>query len=361
MNKVYRFIITIFALVGILFIFEKNIGKKNIKSTNMDLYLYNWGDYIDPEIIKDFEKETGYNVIYETFDSNEAMMAKIEQGKTQYDLTFPSEYTVEMMRDKGLLKKLDHKKIKGLENIDPRFLNLDYDPNNEYSIPYFWGSLGIIYNRQKYKAEDFDSWKNLWDEKFKGEILSFDGARETLGIGLLAQGYSLNTTDEKVLIQTQKYLAGFMNNVKAILADEIKMYLAQGEANVGISFSGEAAMAKEENEDLDYVIPKDGSNIWFDTVVIPKTSKNTEGAYAFINYLLRPEVASKNTEYVCYSTPNTKAKDYLSEEMINDKTLYPDDQYIDHLEVFKDLGKEKTILYNDLFLDLKISPNLDEK
>lgn len=359
MNKVYKFIIGIILLLSLLILGQNRLNVNNDGISSKNIYFYNWGDYIDPEILRDFEKETGYHIIYETFDSNEAMMAKIEQGKTSYDLAFPSEYTVEMMRDKGMLKELDHSKIKGLSNIDQRFLNLSYDPNNKYSIPYFWGSFGVIYNNKKYDESDFDSWKKLWDKKYEGEILSFDGARETLGIGLLAKGRSLNEKDEKILRETKNDLVPFMKNVKALLADEIRMYMAQEEADIGITFSGEAAMAQEINENLSYTIPKEGSNIWFDNIVIPKTSKNTKGAYELINYLLRPDVAAKNADYVWYSTPNKKAMELISPEARENKTLYPDDDIINKLEVFKDLGKETTILYNDLFLDLKISPQAE--
>lgn len=359
MNKVYKSLIAISAFTLILFFGQRRLNSSSNGSNDKDIYFYNWGDYVDPEVLKDFEEETGYNVIYETFDSNEAMMAKIEQGKTYYDLAFPSEYTVEMMRDKGLLEKLDHSKIIGLDNIDERFLDQPYDPGNEYSIPYFWGSFGIIYNTEKYNKEDFDSWNKLWDSKFEGEILSFDGARETLGIGLLAKGYSLNERDEKILKDVKNNLVPFMNNVKALLADEIRMYMAQGEADIGITFSGEAAMAIGMNDKLDYIIPKEGSNIWFDTIVIPKTSKNHEGAYSLINYLLRPDIAARNADYIWYATPNKKAMDLIDPEARADKTLYPDDDTINKLEVFKNLGKETTILYNDLFLDLKISPQAD--
>lgn len=359
MNKVYKFFLAILTLVMLLIFGQNRLNSKKDGSSTKDIYFYNWGDYIDPEILKSFEKETGYNVIYETFDSNEAMIAKIEQGKTSYDLAFPSEYTVEIMRDKNLLKKLDHSKIDGLSNIDEKFLNKAYDPNNEYSIPYFWGSFGIVYNNKKYKEEDFDSWKKLWNPKYKGKILSFDGARETMGIGLLVGGYSLNEKNEKILRMTKDSLVTYMNNVKAILADEIRMYMSLGEADIGVTFSGEAAMARQTNEDLSYTIPKEGSNIWFDTIVIPKTSKNTEGAYKLINYLLRPEIAAQNADYVWYSTPNKKAMDLIDPEAREDKTLYPDDETVKKLEVFKDLGKKTTILYNDLFLDLKISPHID--
>lgn len=356
MNSFYKFLLGILSVVCILFGIRFAINRTSNSSDNNTIYFYNWGDYIDPELLSQFEEETGYKVVYETFDSNEAMMAKIEQGSTSYDITVPSEYTVEMMRDKGLLIPLDHSKIKGLENIDKRFLDQEFDPGNKYSIPYFWGTLGILYNTKVYTEEDVSDWRNLWDKKFNNEILIYDGARETLGIGLLANGYSLNTTDEKILRKVRDDLKGFMNNVKGILADEIKMYLAQEEANIGITFSGDAVLAMEDNENLAYHIPESGANIWFDTIVIPKTAKNIEGAYALMNFLLRPEIAAKNAEYIYYSSPNKAAKEFMDKEMLEDEILYPSDEVINHLEVFRDLGQDMTILYNDLFLELKLAP-----
>lgn len=356
MNNFYKFILSIFAIVLVLFGVRYTLENHSVKTDNNMVYFYNWGDYIDPDILTQFEEETGYHVVYETFDSNEAMMTKIEQGSTSYDLAGPSEYTVEMMKSKDLLIPLDHSKIVGLENIDERFLNQPYDPNNEFSIPYFWGTLGIVYDTTKYTEEDVSTWRNLWDEKFKGEILIYDGARETLGIGLIANGHSLNTTDEQTLEIVRNDLKKFMLNVKAILADEIKMYLAQEEASIGIIFNGDASLAIEENENLAYHIPEEGSNVWFDTLVIPKTSKNPEGAYALINYLLRPDIAAQNAEYIMYSSPNKEAIKLIDPEILENKTLYPSDEIINNLEVFKNLGQEMTILYNDLFLDLKLSP-----
>lgn len=359
MNKVYKFFLSSLLAIALLFAAKILIvGNGQISDSNT-LYLYNWGDYIDPDLIDKFEEESGYKVVMETYDSNEAMITKIKQKSTNFDICIPSEYAVEMMRDQGLLEKLDHKKIVGLDNIDERFLDVAYDPGNEYSIPYLWGTFGIVYNTKKYQESDFDSWKNLWDKKFEGEILSFDGARETLGIGLLANNLSLNTTDPKKLLEVRDELIGFMGNVKAILADEIRMYMALEEANVGITFSGDASSAIESNENLSYAIPKEGSNIWFDTMVIPKTSKNQKAAYAFINFMLEPENAAQNADYIWYATPNKKALDLIDPEARNDKTLYPDDDVIDKLEVFKALDKESTILYNDLFLDLKISPQAE--
>lgn len=352
MNNFYKFILAI-AIASLALV----AGKKALvhqDSAKSPVYFFNWGDYVDPDLIKEFEEETGYEVIYESFDSNEAMIAKVLGGATPYDLVVPSEYTVEIMRDKGLLKPLDKNRLEGLGNIDPKFLDRSFDPDNKYSIPYLWGSLGIVYNSKYYKEEDFSSWKNLWDPKFEDQILLYDGAREVMGLGLLAKGYSLNTKDPKILKEVQEDIFPLMDRAQAILADEIKMYLALEESNVGFTFSGEAVVAMEDNEDLAYTIPKEGSNIWFDNLVIPSTCQNEEGAYALINFFLRPDVAARNADYIGYSTPNQGALDLLDEEVKNDPTLYPSDEIIEKLEVFEDLGQETTILYNDLFLETKI-------
>lgn len=355
MNKFYSFIIGVLVLVLVFFGLRSALTGKTTNQEANTIYFYNWGDYIDPDILESFEKETGYNVIYDTFDSNEAMMTKVQQGSTSYDLAVPSEYTVQMMKEKDLLLPLDHSRIEGMDNLDPRFLNQAYDPGNKYSIPYFWGSLGLVYNTQVYTEEDVATWRKLWDPKFDDDILIYDGARETLGIGLLVNGYSLNTTDTRVLSLVKDDLRGFMSNVKAILADEIKMYLTQEEASIGITFSGEASTALGENPNLAYHIPEEGSNIWYDTLVIPKTSKNQEGAYALMSYLLRPDIAAQNAEYIGYSTPNKSAMALLDKEILEDETLYPDEMAVESLEVFEYLGQEMSIIYNDLFLELKIT------
>lgn len=356
MNKLYKFFLGILAVVIVLFSFKSSLNKELKGKDNNTIYFYNWGDYIDPEILSEFEKETGYTVIYETFDSNEAMITKVQQASTAYDLVIPSDYTIQMMVEKDLLLPLDYSKIKGMENIDSHFLNQGFDPNNKYSIPYFWGSVGILYNTKQYSEEEMSSWKNLWDKKYENEILIYDGAREIIGLGLQANGYSLNTTDTKILNDVTEDLKGFMSNVKAILGDEINLYMVQEEAPIGITFSGIAVSAINENESLNYVIPKEGSNIWFDNIVIPKTSQNKEGAYALINYLLRPDVAAKNADYVWYSTPNKEAMKLIDPEALEDPTLYPGDEIIERLEPYEYLGQEMTIIYNDLFLELKISP-----
>ncbi|ACS99077.1 ABC transporter substrate-binding protein [Paenibacillus sp. JDR-2] len=317
------------------------------------LTIYNWGDYIDPELLDEFQKETGIKVIYQTFDSNEAMMTKIEQGGTTFDVSIPSEYAIDKMKEENLLIPLDKSKLPNLKYIDPSFLNLSFDPDNKYSIPYFWGTVGIVYNPDLTDLK-FHSWNDLWDPSLKNQILLLDGAREVIGMGLNSLHYSLNDTNEEHLQAAKAKLSTLTPNVKAIVGDEIKLLLANEEAAVGLVWSGDASEIMSENEKLDYVVPEEGSNLWFDNMVIPKTAKNIEGAHKFINFMLDPEHAAQNAEYVGYSTPNAKALEYLPEEISGDKRFYPDKELTEKLEVYKNLGKKMLVHYNELFLEFKM-------
>lgn len=358
MKKIIQLFTAILLLIGSLVGIRLVLGKTQAIQGGDQLFIFNWGDYIDPALIKVFEEETGYQVIYESFDSNEAMLTKIEQGSTAYDIAFPSDYTVSAMIDKDLLLPLDSDKIEGIENLDPRFLDQSFDPGNQYSLPYFWGSLGILYNEKWVDEADITSWNDLWRPEFKDSLLMVDGAREFLGIGLQSLGYSLNETDRTRLNEASDKLSQLMPNVKALLMDEIKLYIVQEEAPLAVTYSGEVAAAIAENPDLNYLIPQEGSNIWFDNMVIPKTAQNVAGAYAFINFMLRPEIAAQNATYIEYSTPNAKAMQYLPSEMRENALLYPSDELIDQLEVYENLGKETLIVYNDLFLELKLFPQV---
>jgi len=318
------------------------------------LTIYNWGDYIDPELIKQFEKESGIKVIYQTFDSNEAMMTKIKQGGTTFDVAVPSEYAISKMKEDDLLLKIDHGKLPNLKHIDPDFMNLSFDPDNAYSVPYFWGTVGIIYNPGMVGDLTFDSWDDLWDERLRNNIFLLDGAREVMGMGLNSLGYSLNDTNEEHLQEALAKLSELTPNVKAIVGDEIKMLIANEEAAAGLVWSGDASEIMDENEDLDYVVPQEGSNLWFDNMVIPKTASNLEGAHAFINFMLDPEVAAQNTEYVGYSTPNKEALALLPEDISGDERFYPDKELTDRLEVYDNLGPRMLSHYNELFLEFKM-------
>ena len=357
MKSLVNSMVVILIAVALMFVGRHYLqASQGLTGGNQVINFYNWGDYIDPELIKEFEEESGYVVVYETFDSNEAMLTKIQQGGSNYDLIGPSEYMVENMMEQGLLEKLDHQLLPNLQHNDPRFLDQYYDPGNQYSVPYFWGTLGIIYNTNQIEEGEIKSWDDLWSDKYRGKIMIVDGAREVVGIGLQSMGYSLNETDSEILAKAGQKMKKLMPNILALLADEIKMYATIEEAPIAITYSGEAAMAMEDNEALGYLVPEEGSNIWFDTLAIPKGARNIEGAHALMDFLMRPEIAARNAEYIGYATPNKDAIELMDPEVTGDTAFYPDQAIIDKLEIYRNLGKEKLIEYNDLYLQIKLEP-----
>ncbi|MFM1654151.1 ABC transporter substrate-binding protein [Brevibacillus sp. B_LB10_24] len=354
MKQLVRMFTAVFLVAFVLIYVTFQLNSTEGYSSGNTLTIYNWGDYIDPDLLKQFEQETGIKVIYQTFDSNEAMMTKIAQGGTTFDVAIPSEYAISKMKEENLLLPIDHSKLPNLKYINPRFLNLSFDKENEYSVPYFWGTVGIVYNPKLLGGKEITSWNDLWDEDLRNQILLVDGAREVIGMGLNSLHYSLNDTNEAHLQEAKNKLNALTPNVKAIVGDEIKMLLANEEAAVGVVWSGDASEIMSENDELDYVVPEEGSNLWFDNMVIPKTAKNIEGAHAFINFMLDPEHAAQNAEYVGYSTPNEKALEYLPEEIAGDERFYPDPSVTDKLEVYDNLGKRMLAHYNELFLEFKM-------
>ena len=260
------------------------------------------------------------------------------------------------MKQKDLLLPVDHSKIPNLKNIDEDFLDLDFDKKNEYSIPYFWGTVGIVYNPKMLKKDlDFTSWDQLWDPSLKGEVLLVDSAREVMGMSLNSMNLSLNSTDSTELNKATDKLIKLSPNVKAVIGDEVTQLMVNGDAPAALTWSGQAADMMYDNEDLTYSVPNEGSNLWFDNMVIPKTSKNVEGAHKFINFMLDPENAAQNADYVGYSTPNKAALKLLDPEVIHDERYYPSAEVRKNLHVYKDLGKEKIGEYNELFLKFKMS------
>lgn len=346
----------LFVSVGLLWVNDQ-LNEGGGRAAKNTITVYNWGEYIDPELIKQFEQETGIKVIYETFDSNEGMMGKIEQGGTSYDISVPSEYMVEMMAEKDLLLPINYDLIPNIKNIDPYFLDLPFDPQNQYSIPYFWGTLGIAFNPTLLEGQTFESWDNLWDPSLKQRVILVDSARETIGMGLNSLGHSLNSTDLGELENATEKLSGLIPNVKAVIGDEVTQLMVNEEAAISLTWSGQAADMMYENENIDYIVPEEGSNLWFDNIVIPKTAKNIEGAHAFINFMLDAEVAAQNADYVGYSTPNLAALDYMDPEVTGDERFYPDEETRNHLEVYKNLGLEMLGIYNELFLKFKMQMN----
>ncbi|MBP3040875.1 ABC transporter substrate-binding protein [Bacillaceae bacterium Marseille-Q3522] len=354
MKKLVTLFVIIFLVsFGIMALVAKLNASQGYTSGNT-LTVFNWGDYIDPELITRFEKETGIKVVYETFDSNEAMLTKIEQGGTSYDIAVPSEYTVDKMIKEDLLIPIDHNKLPNLNAIDDRFIDMPFDPENQYSVPYFWGTVGIVYNPSQLGGKKITGWNDLWDEDLRNQIMLVDGAREVIGMGLNSLGYSLNDKNPEHLQEAKQKLEQLTPNIKAIVGDEIKMMIETEEALIGVVWSGSAQEIMWGNDEIEYVLPEDGSNIWTDNLVIPKTAKNVEGAHKFINFLLDPEVAAQNTTYVGYSTPNEQALTFMDEAIVNDKRFYPTNEMTENYEVYENLGPKMLAYYNDLFLEFKM-------
>lgn len=313
--------------------------------------VYNWGDYIDPSVIKDFEKEFNVKVNYNTFATNEDMYVSIKKGGTSYDVAFPSDYMIERMINEGMLEKINKENIPNLKYIEDRFLDLEFDPNNDYSVPYMWGTFGIIYNKNMV-SEKVDSWDILWDEKYKDQILMLDSQRDSIAVALKKLGYSMNSRNIDELEEAKEELIKQKPLVYAYVGDEVKDMMVGEEAALAVVWSGDAVAMIRENDNLEYVIPKEGSNLWFDNMVIPKTSKNKELAEQFINFMNRPEIAARNTDYIGYSTPNYKAMELLPEDIINSKVAYPTDEEIGDVEIFKD-PKDIIKVYDEIWLEIK--------
>ncbi|MBT9677335.1 ABC transporter substrate-binding protein [Levilactobacillus brevis] len=354
MKRLLSLAIALIAICGLLAYSSQSLERSSGSTGSKVLNLYNWGDYIDPSLLTKFQKETGYHVNVETFDSNEAMYTKIQQGGTHYDLAVPSEYMVAKMKRAHLLRPLDKSKLTGWANYDQRFLNQSFDRDNRYSIPYFWGTLGIVYNDKYVKASEVQHWQDLWSPRWKKQIMLIDSARDIMGMALITLGKSMNTTNPQTLLAAQKKLDQLSPNVKAIVADEIKMYMIQDEATLAVDWSGEAAEMLAGNSHLHYVVPREGSNLWFDNLVIPKTAQHTKAIYAFLNFMSQPDNAAQNATYIGYATPNQRAKERLPRAIRNDRQFYPDEQTLRHLQVYRDLSPTKVELYNDRYLEFKM-------
>lgn len=319
-----------------------------------ELNLYMPADYIDETLLDKFEDETGIEVVYNTFETNEIMYQKLKGNLSSYDLLIPSDYMIEKLIKEDMLEKIDFNNIPNYSNIGDKYKSLAYDPNNEYSVPYMWGTIGILYNADVV-TEKVDSWDILWNEKYSGEIFLFDSLRDTLAISLARLGYSINSTNPDEINEAAEELIKQKPLLQSYVMDEVKDNMVNGGAAIATVYSGDAIYIQAEAQDMnfEYVVPKEGSNKWFDAMVIPKGSENKAEAEALINFLSDPENAKVNVEYIGYSTPNTSAFELLDEETKNNKTAYPDESVLENTEVFRDLG-EDIKLYDDAWLKVKM-------
>lgn len=305
-------------------------------SSKTKLFVYNVGDYIHPDVVDMFEEEyPDIKVVYEMFDSVEEMYMKVSNATSPYDVIVPSDYMLEQMIDEGLLNKINFDNVPNYKNIDPSMKDLSFDPNGEYTVPYMWGTMGILYNKTMVD-EEVNSWDILWDEKYKDNIFMLNQERDMVSIALKKCGYSMNSDNPDELKAAEQALIEQSSLVKAYCGDEIKDNMINGNAALAIVWSGDAYFCIEQNPDLAYAIPEEGSNLWFDCMAIPTTSTHQEEAEKFIDFMSRPDIAKLNAEYIGYSTANCAAKELLPDEVKNDKLRYPElnDEFKSKMEIF---------------------------
>ena len=332
-------------------------AKENDVMNGEKLVVYNWGEYIDPEVLTMFEEETGIDIVYEEFETNEILYPKISSGAIAYDVICPSDYMIQRMIENDLLSEINFDNIPNLKNIGKQYLerSRQFDPENKYSVPYCWGTVGILYNKMMVD-EPVDSWSILWDPKYKDNILMQDSVRDAFGVTLKYLGYSLNSIDLDELTEAKNLLIEQKPLVQAYVIDQVRDKMIGNEAALGVIYSGEAIYTQKENPNLEYVIPKEGSNIWIDSWVIPKNAEHKENAEKFINFLCRTDIALMNFEYITYSTPNEAARELIEDESIrNSEIAFPDLSKYDNLETFQYLGTEADQVYGDLWNKVKSS------
>lgn len=332
------------------------IGYQKTRPVSTDkLNIYNWGEYMDPDLIDEFEKETGIEVEYDEYETNEAMYPIISMGAADYDLVCPSDYMISKMEKEGLLAEINWDNIPNKKYIDQEYWDFakSYDPQNAYGVPYLWGTVGILYNKKMVKGK-IDSWSVLWDSSYQDSILMQKSVRDSFGVTLKYLGYSLNSTNEAEIDQAEQKLLEQKDSgvVQAYVVDEVRDKMIAGEAAIGVIYSGEALVCMEANPDLAYVVPKEGSNLWMDSWVIPKNAKNKENAEKFLNFLCRPEVMKKNFEYITYSVPSSAARKLLDKEYRDSPIAFPEFSSLTNCEVFTYLGEEADELYNRKWKEL---------
>lgn len=333
-------------------------GSASSSGSNGEVVVYNWGEYIDPDTISMFEEETGIKVIYDEFETNEIMFPKIEAGASKYDVVCPSDYMIKKMIENDLLAEINYDNVPNAKaNIGQQYWDMskEFDTENKYSVPYCWGTVGILYNKTMVDGP-VDSWSILWDEKYADNILMQDSVRDAFMVALKLNGYSMNSVNPEELNAAKESLIAQKPLVQAYVIDQVRDKMIGNEAAIGVIYSGEAIFTQRENPDLEYVIPKEGTNVWIDSWVITKNAPNKENAEKFIDFMCRPDIALKNFGYITYSTPNDAARELIEDEDIrNSKIAFPTLSDYSNLETFTYLGEDADALYNELWKEVKSS------
>ncbi len=334
------------------------------KGDDISINVYNWGEYISTgadegtlDVNAEFEKLTGIKVNYTNFATNEELYAKLKGGGASYDIIIPSDYMISKMIKEELIQKIDYSNIPNFSYIMDNFRNMAYDPENEYSVPYTWGTVGIIYDESviDIPEEEID-WDILWNEQYTDQILMFDNPRDAFAIAEIMLGYSLNTENPDELKAAMEKLKQQKKYVQAYVMDEIFDKMGAGDALIAPYYAGDAITIMEENDSLNFVVPKSGTNLFVDAMCIPSNAKQKEAAEMYINFMCEPDIAFANIDYICYSTPHSAAFEMLDEEVQNDPISYPDEELIaNRTDVFVNLSDDANKLMQDLWTEMKSS------
>ncbi len=351
MKKIFSLLI-VFILVITLCACTDSQGNQQSKQS---INVYNWGEYIDQSVLDDFEAQTGIKVNYTTYASNEEMYSKIVSGAASYDVIIPSEYMISKMINEGLLAELDFSNIPNYKYIGEEYRGLSYDPEEKYSVPYTWGTVVIVYNTKYVDEEDVadESINLLWNEKYAGNILMFDNPRDTFALAHIRLGHSINTTNTEDWLEAAEELKKQKPIVQAYVMDQIFDKMINEEAYIAAYYAGDAMTMMEENEDLAAYVPREGANMFFDSMCVLKSSQNKEAAEKFINFMCETEIAVRNAQEVWYAIPHTAAYEQLDPEQSEDPLVYPPREVLDKCEVFINLNQETLVLQSELWINLK--------
>ena len=325
------------------------------KKTSEEINFFNYGENIDEETVKEFEKQYGIKVNIETFDDMENMYQKVKNEGVKYDVILVSDALMPRMIKENLIQKLNKDSIPNISQIDEEYLNLEIDPGNKYSVPYMFGTVGLIYNKDVVK-ENVDSWDILWNEKYKDKVFMFDTYRDTIGVALKKLGYSLNSTDPKQIEEAKELLIQQRKTVDPIYGvDNGTTMIPAGESDINMIWSGEGLNLQEENPNLVYIVPKEGANFWIDSLCIPSNAKNIEGAEKFINFVSDKESALRIADEIGYTTPNKEARLEQPESVRNNPNAYMPKEVMERCEIYVDFPKNIKRMYDDAWLDIKSS------
>ena len=325
------------------------------KKTSEEINFFNYGENIDEETVKEFEKQYGIKVNIETFDDMENMYQKVKNEGVKYDVILVSDALMPRMIKENLIQELNKDNIPNISQMDEEYLNLEIDQGNKYSVPYMFGTVGLIYNKDVVK-ENVDSWDILWNEKYKDKVFMFDTYRDTIGVALKKLGYSLNSTDPKQIEEAKELLIQQRKTVDPIYGvDNGTTMIPAGESDINMIWSGEGLNLQEENPNLVYIVPKEGANFWIDSLCIPSNAKNIEGAEKFINFVSDKESALRIADEIGYTTPNKEARLEQPESVRNNPNAYMPKEIMDRCEIYIDFPKNIKRMYDDAWLDIKSS------